>query len=119
VGILIALSGSFTTLAAISVVSRFAQYLPSCLAVLVLRRRHPEAPSSLQAPFGPLFPVVSIAVSIWLLLQADIDKIIFGLGGLAVGIPFYFLMKKQYLSKQGENGQDNDNGVPVESTAGR
>ena len=51
--------------------------------------------------------------------QADIDKIIFGLGGLAVGIPFYFLMKKQYLSKQGENGQDNDKGVPVESTAGR
>ena len=119
VGILIALSGSFTTLAAISVVSRFAQYLPSCLAVLVLRRRHPEAPSSLQAPFGPLFPVVSIAVSIWLLLQADIDKIIFGLGGLAVGIPFYFLMKKQYLSKQGGNEQDNDEGVPVESTAGR
>ena len=119
VGILIALSGSFTTLAAISVVSRFAQYLPSCLAVLVLRHRHPEAPSSLQAPFGPLFPVVSIAVSIWLLLQADIDKIIFGLGGLVVGIPFYFLMKKQYLSKQGANEQDNNEGVPVESTAGR
>ena len=119
VGILIALSGSFTTLAAISVVSRFAQYLPSCLAVLVLRRRHPETPSSLQAPFGPLFPVVSIAVSIWLLLQADIDKIIFGLGGLAVGIPFYFLMKKQYLSKQGASEQDNNEGVPVESTAGR
>lgn len=42
VGILIALSGSFTTLAAISVVSRFAQYVPTCLAILVLRRRDPE-----------------------------------------------------------------------------
>lgn len=30
---LVTLTGSFTTLAAISVVSRFAQYIPTCLAV--------------------------------------------------------------------------------------
>jgi hypothetical protein len=29
------------------------------------------------------------------------------------------LMKKQYLSKQGANEQDNNDGVPVESTAAR
>ena len=46
VGILIALSGSFTTLAAISVVSRFAQYVPTCLAILVLR----SATRSTRAP---------------------------------------------------------------------
>lgn len=34
----IALSGSFTTLAAISVVSRFAQYLPTCLSILVFHK---------------------------------------------------------------------------------
>lgn len=111
-GILIALSGSFTTLAAISVVSRFAQYLPSCLAVLVLRHRHPEAPSSLRAPLGPLFPILAIAVSVWLLLQADAEKIVFGLGGLVVGIPFYFLMKKAYLSQQDE--LPNGEGTPAE-----
>ena len=32
--VLLAWSGSFTTLAAISAVSRFTQYLPTCLAVI-------------------------------------------------------------------------------------
>lgn len=95
--ILIALSGSFTQLAAISVVSRFTQYLPTCLAVIVLRRKDPAHRSSLQIPFGPVIPLISVIVSIWLLIQSDPQKIVIGLGGLAIGIPFYFLMKKQYL----------------------
>ncbi|WP_337861433.1 amino acid permease, partial [Mitsuokella jalaludinii] len=87
VGILIALSGSFTTLAAISVVSRFAQYVPTCLAILVLRRRDPEHPSTLPVPFGPVIPVIpviAVLVSLWLLVQADLHKILFGLGGVGV-----------------------------------
>ena len=97
VGIAIALSGSFTTLAAISVVSRFAQYLPTCLAVLILRKKTPETPSTLEIPFGPVIPAVAILVSLWLLVQADVHKILIGLGGLVIAVPFYFLMKKQYL----------------------
>lgn len=97
VGIIIALSGSFTTLAAISVVSRFAQYLPTCLAVIVLRKKNPEVRSSLRVPFGSVIPIISILVSIWLLIQSDLEKILIGLGGLVIGIPIYFLMKRQYL----------------------
>ena len=99
VGILIALSGSFTTLAAISVVSRFAQYVPTCLAILVLRKRDPEHPSTLPVPFGPVIPVIAVLVSLWLLVQADLHKILFGLGGLLIAVPFYFLMRKQYLQR--------------------
>ena len=98
-GILIALSGSFTTLAAISVVSRFAQYVPTCLAILVLRRKDPEHPSTLSVPWGPVIPVVAILVSLWLLVQADAQKILIGLGGLIIAMPFYFIMKKQYLQQ--------------------
>lgn len=97
VGIAIALSGSFTTLAAISVVSRFAQYVPTCLSILVLRKKDPEHPSTLAVPFGPVIPVVAILISVWLLVQADLQKILIGLGGLLIAVPFYFLMKKQYL----------------------
>lgn len=97
VGIAIALSGSFTTLAAISVVSRFAQYLPTCLAVLILRKKNPGAPSTLEIPFGPAIPTIAILVSLWLLVQADLHKILIGLGGLVIAVPFYFLMKKHYL----------------------
>lgn len=96
VAILIAVSGTFTQLAAISVVSRFTQYLPTCLAVIVLRKKNPDKHSSLTIPFGPVIPLVSVAVSIWLITQSSMDKILIGLGGLIIGVPFYFIMKKSY-----------------------
>lgn len=88
----IALSGSFTTLAAISVVSRFVQYVPTCLAIIVLRKRK-ELNSSFRVPFGPVIPILAVVVSFWLLLQSSMQQIIWGLGGLLIGIPFYFIMK--------------------------
>ena len=94
----LALSGSFAQLAAISVVSRFAQYLPTCLSVLILRKKRPDLKSTFIIPFGPVIPIIAMAVSIWLLLQATSDKIIWGLGGLIVGIPLYFIMK--YLNNK-------------------
>ncbi|MFK5676261.1 APC family permease [Ligilactobacillus sp. LYQ60] len=89
----IALSGSFTTLAAISVVSRFAQYLPTCLAILVFRRTMKDASRPFKIPGGPIIPLIAIVVSIWLLMQATLHELIWGFGGLVIAIPFYFLMK--------------------------
>lgn len=90
----VALSGSFTKLAAISVVSRFAQYVPTCLAVLVLRKKRPDLKSSFKIPLGPVVPILAICVSIWLLFQSSTEKILWGLGGLIIGIPIYLLMIK-------------------------
>lgn len=89
----LALSGSFAKLAMISVVSRFAQYLPTCLAVLKLRKR-PDLKSTFTIPLGPVIPVLAIVVSIWMLAQAQKEQIIWGLCGLVVGVPVYFLMKR-------------------------
>lgn len=86
-------SGSFSTLAAISVISRFAQYLPTCVAILVLRKRK-DLTTTFEVPFGPVIPIVAVSVSLWMLSKASLYKILFGLGGLAVGIPIYFIMKK-------------------------
>ncbi len=90
----LALSGSFAQLAAISVVSRFAQYVPTCLSVIVLRKKRPELKSTFRVPFGPVIPIVAVVTSFWLLSQASIDKIMWGLGGLLIGVPVYFLMKR-------------------------
>lgn len=92
----VALSGSFTQLAAISVISRFVQYLPTCLSVIVLRKKRPDLKSSFVVPFGPTIPIIASSISVWLLIQSDIDKILWGLGGLLIGVPFYFFMKKKY-----------------------
>lgn len=89
----IALSGSFTQLAAISAISRFAQYIPTCLAVIVLRKRE-GLESTFRVPFGPVLPILSVGISCWLLTQATKVQIIWGLGALIIGIPLYFIMKK-------------------------
>lgn len=89
----IALSGSFITLAAISVVSRFAQYLPTCLSILVFRKTMRDIKRPFKIPFGPIIPVIAIIVSIWLLSKATIHNLIWGFGGLVIAIPFYFIMR--------------------------
>ncbi|SJZ90199.1 Amino acid transporter [Cetobacterium ceti] len=92
--ILLALSGSFAKLAAISVISRFVQYLPTCLAIPVLRKKRPELVRTFRVPLGPVIPVFAVVVSCWLVYNSDITKILIGLGGLLFGVPVYLLMKK-------------------------
>lgn len=92
---LICLTGTFEKLAAISVISRFAQYIPTCLAILVFRRRGMKG--SFRIPFVHLVVILAVAISGWLLYNSSIEKIIFGLGGLVIGAIFYFGMK---LSKK-------------------
>ncbi|MGL5649567.1 MAG: APC family permease [Clostridium sp.] len=94
----IALSGSFTTLAIISSISRFAQYLPTCLAVIVMRYKKKDMPRNFKVPFGPIIPAVAIIVSIWVLLQSSLSQILGGLGGLIIALPLYFIMK--YYTKK-------------------
>ncbi|MGP1438956.1 MAG: APC family permease [Treponema sp.] len=88
---LICLTGSFSTLAAISVVSRFAQYIPTCLAIIVFRRRGMKG--SFRIPFGYVVPILAVIVSLYLLWNSNASKIIFGLGGLVIGAIFYAVMK--------------------------
>ncbi len=91
----VALSGSFVKLAAISVVSRFAQYVPTCLAVIVLRKKRPDLEGFFRLPLVPFIPLAAVAVSVWLVSKASTEQILWGLGAMALGIPLYFFMKRQ------------------------
>ena len=88
---LICLTGSFGKLLAISVVSRFAQYIPTCLSIIVFRRRGMKG--TFRIPFGYTVPILAVLVSLYLLYNSDLQKILFGLGGLVVGLVLYFIMK--------------------------
>ncbi|WPC44605.1 APC family permease [Clostridium sp. JS66] len=87
----IVMTGSFTQLAAISAISRFTQYIPTCLAVIIFRKRGMK--STFKVPFGPVLPILSVGISFWLLTQATKVQIIWGLGAMVIGIPLYFIMK--------------------------
>ncbi|APX72965.1 APC family permease [Companilactobacillus allii] len=93
----IAMSGTFATLAQISAVSRFAQYIPACIAVLVFRKTMKNRPTGFKIPFGWTIPIIAVVVSIWLLINTEAINLIWGLGALVVAIPFYFITKKNFI----------------------
>ena len=78
------------TLAAISAVSRFTQYLPTCLAVIIFRRKWADKARSYTIPGGYLIPVIAIGTSLWMLAQAQTNQLLWGLGGCIVILPFYY-----------------------------
>lgn len=94
ISLIIALSGSFTTLATISVIARFAQYIPTILAVIVFRKKLGPAPFTVKG--GNIIPIITIVASIWFISQAKIIEIIAGFIGLIIGIPIYFIQQQKF-----------------------
>ena len=93
--ILLAWSGSFTTLAAISAVSRFTQYLPTVLSVIVFRRKWKDRERTYKIPGGIFVPVVAFLTSLWMLSNATPMQLVWGLGGILVIAPYYLVYKKK------------------------
>ncbi len=93
--ILLAWSGSFTTLAAISAVSRFTQYLPTVLSVIVFRRKWKDRGRTYKIPGGIFVPVVAFLTSLWMLSNAKPMQLVWGLGGILVIAPYYLVYKKK------------------------
>lgn len=93
--ILLAWSGSFTTLAAISAVSRFTQYLPTVLSVIVFRRKWKDRERTYKIPGGIFVPVVAFLTSLWMLSNAKPMQLVWGLGGILVIALYYLVYKKK------------------------
>ena len=65
------------------------QYIPTCLAVLVLRKRGSH--DGFRLPLGPILPITAVSLCIWLMFNADPNKLLYGAYALAVGAVFYGL----------------------------
>jgi amino acid transporter len=89
----IALSGSYVELAIISVVARFAQYIPTCLALLYLRWKRPDEKPGFRVPGGPLVPLLAIAICGWLLISSEPRQVFWGLVAVAAGLAIYLPMR--------------------------
>ena len=103
--LLLAWSGSFVQLAAISAVSRFTQYLPTCVSVIIFRKKWAHKERPYKIPGGIIIPVIAIITSLWMLAQAKPNQLIWGLGGCIIILPLYFLYlnkKKRGLIKETE-----------------
>jgi basic amino acid/polyamine antiporter, APA family len=97
VALILALTGSFVMLAAVSAVARLVVYLAVCISTLVLRRRAPGGEMSeaqFTAPLGPVIPIVASVVSLAILAGATRQQLIIGVLALIAGAVLYLIAPK-------------------------
>jgi amino acid transporter len=90
----LALTGTFTELAALSVIARMATYVGTAAAVPVLRRKMPVTGRTLRLPGGPSIPIAALAVCAIFLSSATARNLIAGAIALAVGAVLYVTGKR-------------------------
>jgi amino acid transporter len=94
VGLPLAWSGSFTELAALSVVARLVTYLATAAAVPVLRRRGDLPPASFVLPLGPTVPLLACAVTLALASSASARNLIAAGVALLAGLVLFALRRR-------------------------
>jgi basic amino acid/polyamine antiporter, APA family len=89
----LALSGTFTGLAALSVVARLATYLGTAAAVPVLRRKLGSRPGAFRLPGGPLVPIAAALLCVVFAASATGRDLVAGAVALAVGLAVWKLRR--------------------------
>jgi len=95
VATILALGGSFATLALLSAVARLATYLFTCLAVPRLRKLN----EGFRTP-GLVVPILGALVSLLIVVTLDRAKLIAGAIALAVGALVYMLSARRLLNQR-------------------
>jgi amino acid transporter len=104
VSLVLAVTGSFGTMAAASAISRLLVYVATCASQMRLRsnrygqqvRPHEVAgivvnPASFRLPGGHVIPVLAILISMMILVFASRIQLISGTWALVAGAVFYFI----------------------------
>ncbi|HVP33006.1 MAG TPA: amino acid permease [Steroidobacteraceae bacterium] len=95
-GALLAASGTFDQLTNMAVMSYALFWIPVSLAVLVLRRKLPDAPRPFRVPGYPAVPVVFALVMIWIVISGFLTaprESITALVLILIGLPLYPLFR--------------------------
>ena len=92
VALVLALSGTFQTMATASAISRLVIYLATCLSAVRLRRHRFDKtvnPPAFVIPFGPIVPFAAILIATTILASATGTQLRNGSIALAVGAALY------------------------------
>ncbi|MTB64951.1 amino acid permease [Streptococcus sp. zg-86] len=92
IALVLLLTGSFETLAGLSVVFRFFQYIPTALAVLKLRKMEPDTKVTFRVPFGPIIPILAVVISLVMIVGDNPMNVVYGIIGVIISSTIYYLM---------------------------
>jgi amino acid transporter len=94
ISLVLALSGTFQSMAQASAISRLLVYVATCASMLRLRSgrfRDIVNPAEFTVPFGPVIPVAAIAIAMTILAGATAVQLRNGLAALAAGAVLYLI----------------------------
>ncbi|MFK4546116.1 APA family basic amino acid/polyamine antiporter [Streptomyces tendae] len=93
-GVVIAIVAGFTSLSElaelVNIGTLFA-FVIVAISVIILRRTRPDLPRAFRTPLVPLLPIVSVAASLWLMLNLPAETWVRFAIWMAIGFVVYFL----------------------------
>jgi amino acid transporter len=84
----------FDRLSDISNIALFCQYVPTCVSVIVMRRKRPDLTRAFRLPLGPLVPVLASLGCVLFLYGTKRDDVLFSLYILLGGLALYFAYRR-------------------------
>ena len=102
ISLVLALSGTFQSMAQASAISRLLVYVATCASMLRLRTgrfRDLVNPAEFTVPFGPVIPVAAMAIAMTILAGATPVQLRNGLAALAAGAVLYLIAVATHANK--------------------
>ncbi|GAA3040199.1 hypothetical protein GCM10020000_18390 [Streptomyces olivoverticillatus] len=92
-GVIVAVLAGFTSidvLAELVNIGTLFAFVVVALGVIILRRTRPDLPRAFRTPFVPVIPVLSVAASVWLMLNLTAETWLRFAIWMVVGFVMYF-----------------------------
>lgn len=99
IAIIMMFSGQFDTLTDMLVFVIWIFYTLVFLAVFILRKREPNLKRPYKVPLYPFIPLVALLGGLFIIINTLFTQTLLAFIGIlltAIGIPFYFYLKKKY-----------------------
>ncbi|MEU9703994.1 amino acid permease [Streptomyces sp. NPDC047981] len=107
-GVIIAIVAGFTSineLATLVNIGTLFAFVVVAIGVIVLRRTRPDLHRAFRTPWVPVLPIISVAASVWLMLNLPGETWFRFAVWMAIGVVVYFLYGRSH-SRLGKQGQD-------------